>query len=129
MLIAVSAGGRELLSAVKKFETCRWLLFVETEDMTIDAVRHDETMSAEALAELCVNRDCEAVITVSFTPDIFNIIAVACITRYCGAGLSVKEAVEKMDNYTLEYIRNADGTDTCQSDHGGECDCGEHDDD
>ena len=129
MLIAVSASGRELLSAVKNFETCRWLLFVETDDMTIDAVRHDETLSAEALANMVVERDCEAVITGELTPATFDIIADGCVTRYCGKGLTVKEAVEKMDNYTLEYIRNADGTDTCQSDHGGgTCDCGEHDD-
>lgn len=129
MLIAVSAGGRELLSAVsKRFETCRWLLFVETDDMTIDAVRKTEDILPETLAKMIAERDCEAVITGSFTPEIFNIIADACVTRYRGTGLAVKEAIARMENNTLEYIRNADGIDTCQSDHGGgECDCGEHD--
>jgi predicted Fe-Mo cluster-binding NifX family protein len=129
MLIAVSAGGRELVSAVRRFETCRWLLFIETDDMTIDAVRNTEDISAEALAQMVVERDCEAVITASFTPGIFNIIADACITRYNGTGFSVREAIEKMDNYTLDYIRYADKDDTCRGEHsGGECNCGEDDD-
>ncbi len=129
MLIAVSAKGRELTSTVSKsFENCRWLLFVETDDLSIDAVRKTEDTSPEDLAKMVAERDCEAVITGSLTPTIFDIIADACVTRYCGAGLTVKDAIEKMDHYTLEYIRNADGTDTCQSDHGGgECDCGEDD--
>lgn len=138
MLIAVSAGGRELLSAVKKFETCRWLLFIETDDMTIDAVRNDGDIGAEDLAQKVVDRDCEAVITASFTPEIFNIIADACVTRYCGDGLTVREAIERMDRNTLEYIRYADKEDTCHGNHsggnhsggnhsGGECNCGEND--
>lgn len=126
MLIAVSAGGRELLSAVKKFETCRWLLFIETDDMTIDTVKNEA--GAKALAEMVVQRDCEAVITESFTPEIFNLIADACITRYSGTRLSVKEAITRMDKNTLEYIRYADKDDTCHGDHsGGTCNCGEDD--
>jgi predicted Fe-Mo cluster-binding NifX family protein len=129
MLIAVSAGGRETLSAVsKKFETCRWLLFVETDNMSIEAVRNDQEKGPEALAKMVVERDCEAVITGSFTPDIFNIIADACITRYCGTGLTVKEAVERMDRDALDYIRYADENDTCHGEHSGAaCDCGEDD--
>lgn len=129
MLIAVSAGGRELLSAVsKRFETCRWLLLVETDDMTINAVRKTDENNPETLAKMIAERDCEAVITGSFTPDIFNIIADACVTRYRGAGLTVKEALDRLETNTLEYIRNADGNDSCQSDHGGgECNCGEDD--
>jgi predicted Fe-Mo cluster-binding NifX family protein len=128
MLIAVSAGGREPVSAVKKFGTCRWLLFIETDDMTIDAVKNDAgaEADAEALARMVVERDCEAVITASFTPEIFNIIADACITRYDGTGLSVREAIDRMNGNTLDYIRYADKDDTCHGDHsGGECNCGE----
>jgi predicted Fe-Mo cluster-binding NifX family protein len=128
MLIAVSAGGREPVSAVKKFGTCRWLLFIETDDMTIDAVKNDAgaEADAEALAGMVVERDCEAVITASFTPEIFNIIADACITRYDGTGLSVREAIDRMNGNTLDYIRYADKDDTCHGDHsGGECNCGE----
>jgi predicted Fe-Mo cluster-binding NifX family protein len=126
MLIAVSAGGRESLSAVKKFETCRWLLFIETDTMSIDALRNDA--GPDALAEAAVARDCEAVITASFTPEIFNIIADACITRYNGTGLTVKEAIDRMDGNTLEYIRYADKDDTCHGDHGGgDCNCGQDD--
>lgn len=127
MLIAVSAEGRDLSSPVSpKFEFCRWLLLIETDSMTVEAI--EAAGDSAALAGIIVERDCEAVITGSFTPEIFDTIANACITRYNGDGLSVKEAVERMDKNTLEYIRYADKDDTCHGDHsGGECNCGEDD--
>lgn len=130
MLIAVSADGQELSSAVSEnFESCRWLLIVETDTMAVEAVRNTGKSNAEALAKFVVEQDCEAVISGSLTPEIFDIIADACVTRYCGTGLTAREALSRMDNNTLGYIRNAEGTDTCQGDHGGgACDCGEHDD-
>lgn len=127
MLIAVSAEGRDLSSPVSpKFESCRWLLMIETDSMTIEAV--ESIGDGAALAGIIVERDCEAVITGSFTPEIFDTIANACITRYKGDGLSIKESIELMDKNTLEYIRYADKDDTCHGDHsGGECNCGEDD--
>jgi predicted Fe-Mo cluster-binding NifX family protein len=127
MLIAVSADGSDLSGAVSgKFETCRSLFIIETDDMSFDA--YENTGDAERLAAVIVDRDCEAVITGSFTPEIFNILADACITRYAAGGLTVGEAVNRMDQNTLEYIRYADKDDTCHGDHsGGECNCGEDD--
>jgi predicted Fe-Mo cluster-binding NifX family protein len=127
MLVAVSADGKDLSGAVsEKFETCRYLLIVETDDMSFDVFKNAE--DAESLAGTVVGRDCEAVITGSFTPEIFNIIADACITRYGAAGLSVRDSIERMDRNTLEYIRYANEDDTCHGEHGGgECNCGEDD--
>jgi predicted Fe-Mo cluster-binding NifX family protein len=93
MLIAVSAKGRELTSTVSKsFENCRWLLFVETDTLAIDAFRKANDTTPETLAKMVVERDCEAVITVRFTPEGFDIIAEGCFTPIT-ARLNVKEAV------------------------------------
>jgi predicted Fe-Mo cluster-binding NifX family protein len=126
MLIAITADGKDLSGAVsEQFETCLYLLLVETESGTVEAVASD---GADRLADIMIERDCEAVITGSFTPEIFNVIADACITRYCGGGLTAGEALARMEDDALEYIRYADGDDSCHGDHGGgECRCGEDD--
>lgn len=127
MLIAAGAEGCSLDSAVsEKFENCRCLLIVETDDMSFESI--EKTEGALTLAERIVERDCEAIITGEFTMDTFNLLADACVTRYRGTGMTVKEALRMMDMDRLEYIRSADGSDTCHSDHGGgECNCEEHD--
>ncbi len=127
MLIAVSADGRDLSSAVsQKFDACLYLLLIETDNMTITTVENEG--KGAPLAQIIAASDCEAVITGSFTPEVFNIIADACITRYKGDDLTVKEALDLMDKNKLDYIRYADENDTCHGDHsGGECNCGEDD--
>jgi predicted Fe-Mo cluster-binding NifX family protein len=128
MLIAVAADGQELNSKVSaKFETCKYLLIVETDTMSFEAIKNNGD-SAE-LAQITAERDCEAVITGEFSVDTFNTLAEACITRYNGYGHTVRDALIWMDKNSLEYIRYADENDKCHGDHsGGECNCGEHDD-
>ena len=42
MLIAVSTDGKDLSGAVsQRFETCRYLLIVETDDMSVETVEND----------------------------------------------------------------------------------------
>lgn len=133
MLIAVSADGRELSSAVSEhFEACQWLLFLETDDntgavvKTVDAIRHTGPSEGTLIAGQIIERDCEAIITGTLTPDNFNKLADGCVTRYCGWGLSVEAAIRSMNANTLPYIRFADENDTCHGDHsGGDCNCGE----
>lgn len=126
MLIAVSTEGLEITSAVsEKFEECHYLLFVETDDMTVNAI--ENTDHGISLAEKAAQRDVEAVITGEFTLETFNVLADACITRYKGFGYSAEEAIRRMDENTLTYIRSADNDNACQSDHGEACNCGEHD--
>ncbi len=125
MLIAVTADGRDLSSPVAgQFESCRFLLIVETDDMRFDAC--ENTGNPKALTDEIIRRDCEAVITGGFTPETFNAIADACVTRYDGNGLTAADALDRMDKNTLGYITNADGSDSCHS-HGESCDCGDHD--
>ncbi len=126
MLIAVTTTGTSLESAVSEaFERCHAALIVETDDMSFRAVPN--TGDIPALTDEIIAADCEAVITGAFSLETFNAIADAMITRYDGAGMTAAEAFDRMDKNTLGYIKNADGSDTCQSDHGGDCDCGEHD--
>lgn len=124
MLIAVSADGKDLSGVVsEKFEESRYLLMIETDAMSCEAI--EKKGDALALARIIVDRDCEAVITGSLTPEIFNVIADACVTRYKGGGLTVAEAVERMDKNALDYIRYSDEHGTCPGEHsGGECNCG-----
>jgi predicted Fe-Mo cluster-binding NifX family protein len=128
MLIAVAAEGQEMGSKVsKKFESCKYLLIVETDTLTYEAVQNSG--DGGALAQIAVDRDCEAVITGEFSIETFDILAEACVTRYNGYGHTVKDALIWMDSNTLEYIRYADENDKCHGEHGGgECNCGEHDD-
>ena len=136
MLIAVSADGNELNAAVSaKFEACRWLLFIETDDLapqtkitSVEAVENKTPTDELAVAARIIGRDCEAVITGAFTPPVFNKLADVGITRYCGTGFSAQDAVIQMDANALPYIRYADENDTCHGEHsGGECNCGEDD--
>lgn len=127
MLIAVTAEGPALSDKVsKRFDTCKYVLIVETDTNALEAV--ENTGDPAALAHHIAERDCEAVITGEFSFEIFNIIADACITRYKCDGCSAEDAVKMMDRNDLEYIRHADENDTCHGDHGsGVCNCGEHD--
>ena len=127
MFIAVTTDGRDLQSAVSEnYESCRFLLIVETDDRSFDAFENSGDI--KALTDIVIERDCEAVITGNFTLETFNAIADACITRYDGNGLTAASALDSMDKNTLGYIRNADGSDSCQS-HGESCDCDDHDHD
>lgn len=122
MLIAVTAEAPALEGAVSaSFEGCRYLLIVETDDATFSAYKND---GPDSLAECIIEADCEAVITGSFQPDTFNVIADAMITRYNGYGYTVAEALEKMDRNALDFIRFATPDETCGSGT-GECSCGE----
>ena len=125
MLIAVTTEKNTLDSAVsKQFESCGFLLVVETDTMQFEA--QENTGSSKVLTDAIIKRDCEAVITGGFTLETFNDIADACITRYDGNGLTAAQALERMDKNILGYIKNADGSDSCQS-HGESCDCDDHD--
>lgn len=125
MLIAVAADGNELKSAVSNnFESCRFLLIVETDDMSFYVFKNIGI--PKALTDEIIKYDCEAVITGNFAPESFNAIADACITRYDGSGLNATQALDRMDKNTLDYIRNADGSDSCEG-HGETCNCDDHD--
>lgn len=128
MLIAATSDGRDLTSGVsEEFDSCSYLLLIETSEMTVEAIENS-SKNGEVLANQIVEHDCEAVITGKFSIETFSILADACVTRYNGYGRTVREALAQMDRNSLEYIRGADENDSCHGDHsGGVCSCCEID--
>ena len=131
MLIAVAADGRELNTPVsEKFSICGYLLFVETDSMLFEAVKNNGDSTDEKLAEMIVNRNCEAVIMGEIPPRAFAMLANEGVTRYSGVGLDVKTALQRMNENALEYICSVDGSEafehhSCGGDHeqcDGSCD-------
>ena len=118
MFIAVTSEGKDLESQVsEKFESCKYLLIVEMENLNVEVIINNFGQSSVALAEAIVAHDCEAVITGEIEQPAFDIIADACITRYKGNGNKSGDALQCMERYELELIRNVEGTDHCDDDH------------
>lgn len=101
MNIAVTADGEGLDSQVsERFELCSYLLIVTMDDMTITVLKNDE-QSVQKVLEY----NCEAVITGNIEQTAFDILADAYITRYYGAGHSVREALELSEKKQLKLIK------------------------
>ncbi|HEY8908739.1 MAG TPA: NifB/NifX family molybdenum-iron cluster-binding protein [Desulfosporosinus sp.] len=116
MNIAVTADGENLESQVsEKFEQCLYMLIVNMNDLTVTVIQNDESsgISPEVnLANKILEYNCEAVITGSINPTAYNILTDAFVTRYFGAGHSVKDALELSENRLLKFIK-----DECAGDH------------
>jgi len=113
MKIAVTAEDKSLDSQVSdKFEKCLYLLIVNMNDLSITAIKNDES-SGEDLANEVLKHDCEALITGDIQPKAFDILADAFVTRYLGVGHSVQKALELMEERLLELIKTFDGKDSC----------------
>ena len=116
MNIAVAADGESLESQVsEKFELCSNILIVNIDDLTVTVIKNDEllgTSPEENLARKVLEYNCEAVITGDINQTSFNILADAQITRYFGAGHSVKDAIELSEKRLLKYIKEE-----CTGDH------------
>ena len=131
MFIAVTTDGPDLSANVSEtFESAAALLLVETDTMQFEVFGNPGENVDVAFAQKIAEHDCEAVITGDITEKPFEMLVMACITRYYGYGHTAKEALDLMDAYKLEYIRNIERTDEgCGGhDHDGECNCGHHDD-
>ena len=127
MNIGITAEGQNLDSIVSdRFAGCTYLLIVMIADDSIKgrveisditAIRNQEKDSGLGLVKELIDYDCEAVITGELEPQAFNLIADACITRYNGAGYTVYQAIDFMENLELKLIRNLEGTDECDGSH------------
>lgn len=112
MNIAVAAEGESLESEVsEEFSQCLYLLIVHMDDLTTTIIKTEET-SPEYLARKVLEFNCEAVITGEIDQASFNIIADAQVTRYFGAGHSVKDALELSEKGLLKLIK-----DECSNHH------------
>jgi predicted Fe-Mo cluster-binding NifX family protein len=88
--IAVTSEGEYIDSDLSiKFEECKYLLIVDLEDLSIQTINCEGVKSGEKLALNIIELDCEAIITGILNSISFDILANACVTRYCGAGYSV----------------------------------------
>lgn len=118
MNVAVTAEGQTLNDKVSsRFEGCGYVLIVSLPDMGVRAIAREADMTGEQLAGAVIDADCEALITGALSPEPFERLVKACITRYDGAGYSVGEALGLMENFGLKLIRNLEGTDDCDGDH------------
>jgi predicted Fe-Mo cluster-binding NifX family protein len=118
MYIAVAADGKSLESSVSdEFVSCKHLLIVNMDSMTIETFENSGEPKGEALARKVVDYCCEAVITGMLTSEAFDIIADDDITRYDGRGYSVRDALAMMERHVLKLIKNVEGTDECDSRH------------
>jgi len=118
MYIAITADGESLSSNVSsEFESCKFLLIVDMEDLGLHAIKNDAEMPEVALAEKVIDYDCEAIITGKLNPSVFDILADACVTRYAGAGFSTAEALGLMEKYQLKMIVNHEGSDKSDGHH------------
>jgi predicted Fe-Mo cluster-binding NifX family protein len=118
MNIAVAADGQNLNSDVsEQFESCKYLLIVNMYELSIIAIKNEDDLSGEKLANEVVKYHCEAIITGKLNPKTFDILAEACVTRYLGLGHSVKNSLGLMEKNLLKYIKNYEGTNECDGDH------------
>jgi predicted Fe-Mo cluster-binding NifX family protein len=121
MNIAVAAEGISLESKVsEEFEQCAYLLIVNMDDLSITALKNDESSenkSGEDLAREVLKNNCEALITGKIKPSAFNILADAYVTRFMGAGSSVQNALELMEKNSLQLIKSCEGAEGCGGHH------------
>jgi len=116
MNIAVTADGESLDSQVsEKFELCSNMLIVNMDDLSVIIIKTNElsgNLTEEDLANKVLEYNCEAVITGDICQTAFNILTDAYVTRYFGAGHSVKDALELSEKRELKFIK-----DECTGDH------------
>lgn len=124
--IALTTKGKTLESKVSKhFRTCAYLLVVETNDLSITIFPNDNDENIDAalkLTDIIIKQDCEAVITGEIERAPLNILADACVSRYTGVNLTVRDSLQLLEEQKLSIIRGEpeEGSHSC-GDH-----CHEH---
>ncbi|MBC3889816.1 hypothetical protein GH810_16045 [Acetobacterium paludosum] len=118
MYLAMTMEGKTLASKVsQRFELCKYLLVVETSDLSINVIENKADLSEENLARKVIEFGCEGIITGGLNPAAFDVLADAYITRYSGVGHSGTEALKLLEKRKLELIKTVDGSDGCGREH------------
>lgn len=119
MRIAITAADDNMNSPVfQEFATAPFLLIADDETMSCTPVRHEVSPGSPVnLAKAILEFDCEVVITGRLEEDTFLILADNHVTRYAAAGMTAAQAVAAMERRELQFIRNPEGTDECQTEH------------
>lgn len=107
----------------RDFASARCLVIVRHETRQIvQCYFRQELPEDRLLAEKLVEADCEAVLCGPIEKEPFAIIAdEGCVTRYQASGLTVNQALERMDRYELEMIVDHIGGTGCHSGHSDSC--------
>lgn len=132
MKIAAAANGGTLEDLIaEKFEQSTHLLIVEMDDYSLEVYPRDNSFGSpeSAMVRVIIEKDCEAVITGSIRQPSFDALVEMQVTRYNGAGHTVREALTLMEKYRLDFIRSFEGepADFHMLRHHHSCDCSDHD--
>jgi len=108
--VAVAALGPTIDDKVdERFGRARYLLFVDSESMTVDVV--DNAANRDALqgagigaAEVVSEQGAQAVVTGHLGPKAYRALRTAKIVGYKGTGLTVREAVDSLSVGALVLI-------------------------
>lgn len=99
------------------------MLIVNMDDLSFEAFenKEQEKGSGMEMARTIKEYDCEAIITGSIQEQAFEFLAGEQITRYKGAGIAAKEALEMMEKLQLELISDYAGNVGKAHEHGHSC--------
>ncbi len=106
------------------FAVSPFLLVVETEGRELLHVETGGAVREMALAEAMRLWDCEGLLCGPIEKEPFMVIAdEACITRYNAAGLTVREALDRLETRSFALIRSFIGGTNCEEEehHQGAC--------
>jgi predicted Fe-Mo cluster-binding NifX family protein len=109
MKVAVSASGPTLDSEVNpRLGRCPWLLIVDTESLTFDALENPAIASPGGagiqVAEAIAQKQVGAVITGNCGPNAYEALSAAGIHVYAGASGTVREAIESFGRGELAVL-------------------------
>jgi len=114
MIVAVSAGGPELSSAVdSRFGRAAWFVFVDLDTDAVRAVKNEQNLTAVQgagiqSAQRVVEQGAGAVITGHCGPKAFRVLSAAGAAIYLGAKGSVADAVSQFRKRELTKADAAD---------------------
>lgn len=114
MKIAISARGSDLQAEVDpRFGRANWLIIYDCDSETFEALDNKENYNAVEgagikVAELVVNKNCDAVITGHLGPKAYMVLNKFKIKGYINATGTVQEVIAKMHKGLLEEAKEAD---------------------
>ena len=112
MKLVLSSVGPDLNAQIDpRFGRCEWLVTVDSDSLDFDCSQNPAiTLSQGAgiqAAQFVVDSQAEALVTGHVGPNAFQVIDAAGIKIYEGTGLTVQQAIEKINNGSLREITKA----------------------
>ena len=112
MKICITSTGKDLNASVdQRFGRCQYFLIVNTETMDAKAVLNESAMSSGGAgiqaAQIVTKQEVDSVITGNIGPNAFQILQAAGIKVFTGVEGTIKEAMERYKNGTLNETGSA----------------------